>query len=358
MRPSALIFALLCLFALVPAPLAAQHVHGRVTATEGGPLEGALVVLLRGSGAVAATTLTTAAGDFAFRGVDPGDYRLRVERIGHESVEADSVAVGFRDTVYVAIAAPPHAIALEAIVAVGEARCELQSEAGAHTARLWEEARKALTATVVVAREGRLVMRAVRWERELHPTTEAVLSERARELVTLGGSLFRAVPVDQLMTRGFAVVENGQQVIYGPDAEVLLSDAFLDSHCFRVTEGRDKSLIGLGFEPLEGRTQPEIRGVLWLGRADAELKFIDYTFVNLDVPGPPGLYAGRTELGRLPDGSWAVTRWHIRSPRVVIRRSSAQLHDVVSVESLHEVGGQVVQVTAGGRPLWAPQNRK
>lgn len=54
-------------------------------------------------------------------------------------------------------------------------------------------------------------------------------------------------------------------MFYAPDAEVLLSDAFLDSHCFSLREAtvQGEARLGLTFEPVPGRTIPEVRGVLW-----------------------------------------------------------------------------------------------
>ena len=46
-----------------------------------------------------------------------------------------------------------------------------------------------------------------------------------------------------------------ESIYWAPDAAVLLSDEFLDTHCFHVTrnERRAPGLIGLAFQPVRGR---------------------------------------------------------------------------------------------------------
>ena len=57
-----------------------------------------------------------------------------------------------------------------------------------------------------------------------------------------------------------------------PDARVLLSDEFLDTHCFRIAEAQNgDGRIGLAFEPLEDSPLRDIEGVLWIDRSTAML---------------------------------------------------------------------------------------
>ena len=57
---------------------------------------------------------------------------------------------------------------------------------------------------------------------------------------------FESLPADSLVHYGFVQSDGRDQMYYAPDAGVLLSDPFLDTHCFRLASGRE-GLVGLAF---------------------------------------------------------------------------------------------------------------
>ena len=75
----------------------------------------------------------------------------------------------------------------------------------------------------------------------------------------------------------------GGSEFWAPDAGVLLSDSFLDTHCLRIRAGGSE-LVGLDFEPVPNRDVADIAGTLWLDPATAELQRVDFRYVNLPVP--------------------------------------------------------------------------
>ena len=77
---------------------------------------------------------------------------------------------------------------------------------------------------------------------------------------------FRALAVENLLRNGFVRPDDEGSFYYAPDAGILLSDPFLDTHCMSLEEGKDEAegLIGLSFEPTEDRGVTDISGVLWL----------------------------------------------------------------------------------------------
>jgi hypothetical protein len=110
---------------------------------------------------------------------------------------------------------------------------------------------------------------------------------------------------------------------------VLLSDDFLDTHCFRMVRSEKDmpNAVGLGFEPVKGRRVPEIKGTLWVDRGSSELRVLDYEYVNVPISvRAPGL-GGRSEFARLLTGDWIIKDWYIRLPDRVDRqrRPSARL---------------------------------
>jgi hypothetical protein len=130
---------------------------------------------------------------------------------------------------------------------------------------------------------------------------------------------------------------------------VLLSDDFLDTHCFRMVRAeKDRpGAVGLGFEPVKGRRVPEIKGTLWVDRGSAELRMLDYEYVNVpSAVRTPGL-GGRSEFARLATGDWIIKDWYIRLPDRVDRQRRPGAR--IEVRARHGGG-----IHRRWRPLRAP----
>jgi hypothetical protein len=327
------------------APLAAQAISGTVVEAETGtPIQGASVILLSRDGERLDWRLTDAAGRFEFRMRQAGTYLLQAERIGHARVLSEPIPIDRGVTVVYTLEAPVRAITLAGVEVESSRRCEVRPGQGASTATVWEEARKALEATARTSGLGlyRYVIR--RHERELDARGRQVRSEQSRlerQLVTIP---FGSLNVDDLLDRGFVHDDDDGTIYYAPDADVLLSDPFLDTHCMSLAEGKDEAegLIGLRFRPTEDRGVPDISGVLWLDRDDGELQWLDYRYEFLDVPNSERL-GGKIQFHGLPDGTWIVREWYIRMPVLQVRAGRARARP--RLVGLKEEGGLVVRVT-------------
>lgn len=338
---------LLAVAAFLPAGGAAQSVSGIVVEEGvGTPVAGAMVLLVDSSGTEADRALTDAAGRFVLNAGTRGLLHIEVERIGY----LDWIGEPFRATgldTRLTIEVPIEAESLEGIVVSAERRCRAMPEGGPATARVWEEARKALAAEVYTRTTGSYLYRLRRYERSLDRDARNVLSEK----VTSSGRLraaFTSFPIEQLTTRGFVQrADDTMRVHYAPDAEALLSDAFLNSHCFGLREG-EGGRIGLAFEPLPGAGRSDIEGVLWLDAATSELERLDflyrYGFHEREV-GKPG---GEVAFTRLPNGAWIVRRWAIRMPNLElvsrgrIRRLGYREESGVTWAIMNVAGGTIL----------------
>lgn len=329
-----------------PTTARSQAILGTLVEAEtGAGIEGAAVILLDESGDQLSWRLTDTAGRFNFQIDRGGRFRLRADRIGHASVVTDLITLDGVSNSVQRIEAPVEAILLSGIEVEGARRCEVRPEDGVGTARVWEEARKALEAASQTLRGGayRYVIR--RYERELDATGRRVQSEESRILRRVTRRPFVSLDVDDLLSQGFVRSnDDGSVYYYAPDADVLLSDPFLDTHCMRLTEGRDESegMLGLAFEPLEDRGVAEISGVLWLNPNDGRLQWLDYTYEYLDVPDADRL-GGRVQFEGLPNGAWIVLNWSIRMPilTATILDGGRQRTTLVAIR---EEGGQVVRI--------------
>jgi hypothetical protein len=329
---------------------AAQAVRGELLeGASGRPVAGALVVLLDGAGKQVGGGFTDAAGEFLVQAPGPGSYTLRAERVGFAAVRSPALRLAAGQTVTHDLETGSEAVKLEGLVVRAEKRrCAALPEAGEATAALWEEARKALGAAALTQARRSFRFTVQQHVRMLDASSLQVESEQSRRMTGFAGSPFESAPAERLVREGFTRQEGDSTVYYGPDAAVLLSDEFLDTHCFRVqeSEGAARGLVGLAFEPVRGRRLPDIRGALWLDPATAELRHLEYTYTGLDLLGPSGRLGGRVEFERLPSGEWIVPRWRILMPVVGTDTLSVagQVRERRKVAAIREGAGEVLEV--------------
>lgn len=349
--------ALLLLF--LPAPAAAQTVVGRaVDAASLEPLQGAFVVLEDSAGVRHEGVLTRPNGRFALQASRPGTYRVVVELIGYASTRTDFFELRAGETVVRDIEARVQAISLEGIEVEGEARCRARPGSGTGAEHLWEEARKALELARWSESQGMLRFQIVEHRRELDARTLEVTAEsESRRTGFTDRSPYASIPAEDLEERGYVQVDqDGHYEYYAPDADVLLSDSFVRTHCFRAVAppGNEPELIGLGFEPVPGRDLPEIEGTLWLEQGTAELRRLDFRYTDLPPPYPdwPEV-GGRVEFQRLSTGAWIIPWWYIRMPLEASRtRGRGGGPGEVVLETLSQSGARVASVrTADGEVL-------
>ena len=336
---------------LAVAQLHAQTVRGVLT-EQGAerPVSGAVVSLLDEGGALRAAALSDSIGSYTLPAPVPGRYRVRAERVGYASTTSPvlELAAGEIREQRLAVSAQP--AMLEEITAVGRTRCKLRPRDGGATARVWEEARKALTATALSQQKGLVRFDLERYERTRDPPRLRIQSERV-DTIHDHTSAFVSRPAEMLARRGYAYNEGDIAVFHAPDAEVLLSDAFLDGHCFGLRNGRGETrgLVGLTFQPVPGTRVSSIAGVLWLDRRSAELRHIEYTYTGIRLPPQIQPHVGgRVEFRRLDSGAWIVSRWFIRMPAVDPERRRGR-----SGYLIREEGGKVTQLAGAERGLLA-----
>lgn len=307
---------------LVHSPARAQAVLGRTVAeTTDAALAGVFVTLTDEAGRRAGGFLSRPDGGFLIRAPGPGRYVLRGELIGYGSLERPVELVA-GDTVRETLRLPLEAVRLEGIVASASRQrdCSLRAEEGEVLNRLWSEARKGLRIAEWV--EGRAGLRAsgYTYQRVLELRELEVLAETVVPARSLEPKGFTAADPDSIRSEGFIVAAADGGTLYrGADAALLLSDAFLESHCFGLGERAEEGLVGLTFEPVPGRTLPDIRGVLWLDSKTARLHTLEYSYTRYPVnyPIPESRFGGHTAFRHLPGGGVAVDRWWIRMPSLL-----------------------------------------
>lgn len=322
MRRIPLVLAAAILAAIPVRTAPAQTVRGQVVeqGTER-PVLGAFVVLLDADGVRQDAGLTDRDGRFLVRAPAPGRYTLRAERIGHANTVSPVLELAAGETLAYRMVVPIAPIDLDAIEVSGTGRCDVPREIGAETQLLWDEARKALSIVAWLERDRGVPFRALLYERARDVVSLMVEEQTTWVRSGYGRSPFGSRSAEDLAARGYVRRLSGNVYQYfGLDAPTLLSDAFLDTHCFRIWEpdAPEEGLIGLGFEPIPTHHRPDITGVLWMDRETSELRYLEFEFTEHlhPVPIPAGPFGGRVDFRRLANGAWIVQRWRLRMPQL------------------------------------------
>jgi hypothetical protein len=277
----------------------------------------------------------------------PGRYRLRVERIGYADTEVPPFDVAAGEVVQQRVTTAVQPVELGQLDVAAASRCQVRPE-GVATATVWDEARKALEAATWTAERGLYRFAWMTFERWLDADGRRVLREERRAQASFAASPFTAIDPAQLADEGFIRELPGATAQYfAPDANVLLSDPFLDTHCFRLERPASDTLelVGLGFEPIAGRARPDIVGVLWLERESARLRSLEYRYVNHPMRLPETDAGGEVTFAELPNGTWIVKEWRIRMPEIVEERDRQQRFRRYLVRGYRHTGGIVQRAT-------------
>jgi len=358
---------LLCaaLVAALPVRLSAQSIAGTVREDDAlaAPLTGAFVSLVDASDRQVDAAFSAAGGAFRLRASSAGTYRLRVQRIGYANWESEpyQLSPGATESVDIRIPLDPVALA-ELDVTVVRGCVRDPSQAGA-LADVWQEARKALETAVWAEGRDELRFSLARYRRMLEPGNLAERERENRERTNVRLPPFESLPASRLAEEGFATFHGDTTSYYLPDATALLSQEFRNTHCFGlVRETHDgERRLGVTFEPREGRPVPEIEGAMWLSEETAELRRLEFRYVN--VPMLRGVerrhLAGEVRFARLPDGPFYVSEWWVRVPvtgRTLLQiPGSGPVGDPrrTTLAGYMETGGTVTGAFVNGRSVFA-----
>ena len=211
-------------------------------------------------------------------------------------------------------------VVLPDVIVVGRSLCGATNPGDVATMALWVEAQKAFALARETVLRRRLRFRSVERIADLDKDGLVIAERPSLQPSGLTSWPVRAPAVESLAAHGFVTqIENliAGPTWYGPDPEVLLSEFFLESHCFRPVpsdSGTPAGWVGLGFEPVPDPHKPDIRGTIWVDRESAELRRLDFAYATMPSWAVHATAGGRLEFARLPGGLWIVQRWTLRVP--------------------------------------------
>lgn len=335
----------------------AQSIRGIVVDPADRPVSGVVVLLVDSAAHVAARALSNERGEFRLAAPQAGAYRLRTLRIGFRPLLSDAVLLrsGGELTQRLVVSGLP--LALDTMRVVDRNVCRAFTDSGAATYAVWEQIRTVLIAAELTAASRTISATTITYERTLDPgpgrSTGRILRQTSKISTDYVTQPWRTLAPETLRRGGYVVTERDNSIVYyAPGLDMLLSNAFIEDHCFRLTmDRRRKDIVGIAFEPIPERKRPaEIRGTLWVDRASSELRRLELRYVNVTLEQEE--HAGADlEFVRMRDGTWAISRWNIRMPVVVQVVRPGQLAEL-RVSELRSAGGELAVARRASDTLW------
>ncbi len=281
------------------------------------PARGVVITVTDASDVVVARALTGDAGEYRAL-VPPGRYVIRALRIGLRPTVGPSVEPADGSTTDVPlIVLGTDAVRLDEVRVEGGTSCQIRADSARAVAGIWEQAKAVLGASTVSAGGTPYQSTLIRYQNYV-PTGELRIARESTTVVrTSGSNGFISLHADSLAAEGYMVTSGVRSEFRAPDAAVLLSPTFAADHCFRIVAPprARPEWIGVGFRPSTTRRGVVgIAGTFWLDRASAELRRLEFTYVNVPSTLRRDDAEGWVEFAPLSTGDWVVSRWVIRTP--------------------------------------------
>jgi hypothetical protein len=294
----------------------AQTIRGIVSdSVTKSPIAGAVVSVFDRNGAALARSISNVEGAYRLP-VVPGAQLMRVVRLGFRPRQLHVIS-GVDTVLDVMLHAVP--TLLERVDVVENRSCPRRSDRAAAFALL-EQSRAALLNAKVARESNPARMTILAYERQFDGTSNRITRQevRTRSTERTVSPFYAARSAEDFLRDGFARdTGSGLRVFYGPDADVLLTEAFSRGYCFHLhqPESSRPRQVGIAFSAAERRRgRVDIDGTLWVDTGARKLVELEYRYVGL----PPGTATvrpgGRSTFWEVPNGVVVMDKWNLRLP--------------------------------------------
>jgi hypothetical protein len=320
------------------------------------PVAGVVVSAIDSGGKSVGRTLSRQDGQYRLV-VPPATARLRLQRIGYRMREVPYTA-SMEEMVSLDFSLIALPSLLDPVRVFGAAKCPKRRD-NADAQALYEQARAGLLATIV-AREANpaTVVRyayqrpVMRWA-DSAPVSGGI--DTTQETTTSFKTPYSAA---DLVENGFKRRVGPSWKYAGPDADVLLDEAFANGYCFSIAN-RDRSRpsqIGLSFAAAtKERGRVDIAGTLWIDTVARALRTIEYKYTGAEGLAQFLDTGGSTTFQEMPNGIVVVSRWGVRlltdKVEYIPDNASGDLRPVRGVEE-NEAGGYLARATWPDGTTW------
>jgi hypothetical protein len=278
------------------------------------PIPGVVVVVLDSAGATVARALANERGEYRVVRRD-ASRTVRFVRIGFMPREVPlPPATGALTRLDIAMLAIPSMI--QAVHVLANSRCRPRKDR-ADALGLWEQARAGLLATIVAREENPAKVVRLGFYRVMDGNSDRIERMRVEQdsADATGRTYVAAQEAADFVRFGFSTDSLASATYFGPDADVLLSDAFAGGYCFQLAD-RVRSRpnqVGLRFLPADHRKgRVDIDGTLWIDSVARALVDVEYRYLNVETGAVRFGPGGYTSFRSMKNGVVMIDRWWIR----------------------------------------------
>ncbi|MEO9034949.1 MAG: carboxypeptidase-like regulatory domain-containing protein [Gemmatimonadaceae bacterium] len=337
------------LLSFVARILSAQTLTGTVRdSASREPIPGAVILLLADTTTVA-RAITNELG--RYRIARPASAsRMRVVRIGFRPRAIDLRQVP-SETIDVDM--PSITTMLEPVQVTAAAGCPRRSDRNMAFALL-EQARAGLLTTVVARETDPASMVRMSFERFMDSNDRVVRQTvHVDSSDGVNASFEAARSASEFVKRGFVSDSAGLAIFYGPDADVLLDDAFVAGYCFHLGDAdparpHQVALVFNAADQKKGRI--DIEGTLWVDTAARALRDLNFQYRGMDRDVSAIHPGGRTSFREMTNGTVLIDRWVLRLPAARRNEEGRQMRGVRYDAT--ETGGEVARASWPTGELW------
>ncbi len=332
------VLALAVLALCAPCDASAQVLRGvvRDSASRQG-IPGVVLVLLDESGHALGRNITNEDGRFAVA-LTRAMRRVQLLRIGFRP---HTVAIPATTTDELDVAMSSIPTLLSAVTVVDEATCEPRPDRAAAFA-LWEQAKAALLATIVTRETNPAEVIRLHYDRRLDDDDRVIAQTVRIDSASTDKPWVAPRSAAAFVQDGFAVDSAHSRWYSGPDADVMIDDAFARGYCFNIAapDSTRPRAIGLGFvRANRKRGHVDIEGTVWIDSVSRSLTDIVFHYVGLDGRSERFHPGGRIEFRLMQNGAAMIDRWWLRIP---VAKVGIQVRGSASFE-VRESGGEVAR---------------
>ncbi len=308
---------------------AAQTVRGRVIdAANKAPIMSVLAELRDLKGNLIVQTFTSPSGTFVLIAPPNQRYQLRLAAIGYAR----------HAPLDVVLANDPVALSDVVLTAVAVTLPEIRAMAGKRACGKSELTPDTFGGLIDVARTSLQMMDATMRSAQLGFEMQIMTRYAAKgsgkdssiSADTTAGTLrewpVRSLSIDSLQLGGFQRVKTeaegfGYQY-YGPDMTVLVSDWFLDTHCFSLDKDRSKGdTVVIKYDPIGHPKYVDVSGTLVLDRSSLTMRTLTWELRDLPDGVPDRAAGGDMHFAERSNGLWVPTDWVIWAPLTKVSRT-------------------------------------
>ncbi len=320
----------------------------------GAAVPGAVVLALGARGDTVARTVTREDGRFAVPLARPA-ARVQALRLGYrpQGTALPRGTDGPLPEITLTLVRLP---TLLGRVQVNAARCRARPDRE-EAAALLEEARTGLLAMQVAHETSPAAVVRLAYTREYAADGRTIVRQQVRvdsgEASTASFGATRSGA--DFVRLGFRTREQGDQLLFGPDARVLLDPGFAAGYCFHRApdDAARPTEVGVAFEPARReRDRVDIEGALWIDTLARAVTGITFRYAGVEEAAQRAGAGGAVRLRAMPSGVVLIDQWWLRTLAPPSRRSADGGDAGRATPVITEVGGALAHAAWQDGARW------